>query len=219
MFLWTSCIGGVRVTDTDVRRRDSDETTTRLLDAAAEVFVEHGYDKAVIADIARRAGLTTGAVFGRWANKSELMAAAVDHIFDKILPDQRIKQLGVDEWPVVDIFSAWAANILAGDETQDVMVQVFASARNNDAVRQCLRLFLDEQAHQIAQLLDRGRSEANFDPGYSTAAVALLIQAVGVGTHLLLSASRDDQHLPSAQEWETLIRGLFQALATPPAQK
>lgn len=190
----------------------------RLLDAAAEVFVEHGYDKAVIADIARRAGVTTGAVFGRWANKSELMAAAVDHIFDQILPDERIKQLGIDEWPVIDIFSAWAANILAGDDTQDVMVQVFASARNNDAVRERLRWFLDEQAHQIGRIVDRGRGEENFDPGYSTAAVALLIQAVGVGTHLLLSASRDDQHLPTAPDWEVLIRSLFHSLATPSSE-
>jgi len=200
----------------DVRRRDSDETTKRLLDAAAEVFVEHGYDKAVIADIARRAGVTTGAVFGRWANKSELMAAAVDHIFDQILPAERIKQLGIEDVPVIDIFSAWAGNILSGDDTQDVMVQVFASARNNDAVRERLRLFLDEQAHQIARLVDRGRDESGFDPGYSTAAVALLIQAVGVGTHLLLSTGRDDQHPPSAQEWELLVRNLFHSLATPP---
>ena len=206
------------MTDVEMRRSAADETTVRLLDAAAEVFVEHGYDKAVIADIARRAGVTTGAVFGRWANKSELMAAAVDHIFNQILPDQRIKQLGIDEVPVIDIFSAWAANILSGDDTQDVMVQVFASARNNDAVRERLRWFLDEQAHQIARLVDRGRGEANYDPGYSTAAVALLIQAVGVGTHLLLSTGRDDQHLPTAPDWETLIRGLFHSLATPPSQ-
>ena len=179
--------------------------------------MEHGYDKAVIADIARRAGVTTGAVFGRWANKSELMAAAVEHIFDQILPDERIKQLGIDEVPVTDIFAAWAANILSGDDTQDVMVQVFASARNNDAVRERLRWFLDEQAHQIARLVDRGRDESGFDSGYSTAAVALLIQAVGVGTHLLLSTGRDDQNLPSAQEWESLVKSLFHSLTTAPA--
>ena len=104
--------------DDDVRRRACrHDTTKRLLDAAAEVFMEHGYDKAVIADIARRAGMTTGAVFSRWANKSELMAAAADHIFDQILPEKRIKQLGIDEVPVTDIFTAWAANILSGDDT------------------------------------------------------------------------------------------------------
>ena len=215
--------------DNNPPRRDSDETTTRLLDAAAEVFVEHGYDKAVVADIARRAGVTTGAVFGRWANKSEIMAAAVDHIFEQMLPDERVKQLGVDELPIVELLSAWAANILAGDKTQDVMVQVFASARNNDAVNQRLRLFLDEQARQLASILERDRSdegtvepcysdEATVEPCYSTASIVLLIQAIGVGTHLLLSAGRDEQHTPSAQEWDTLIRSIHDSLTTPPPQ-
>ncbi len=204
--------------DNNPPRRDSDETTKRLLDAAAEVFVEHGYDKAVVADIARRAGVTTGAVFGRWANKSEIMAAAVDHIFEQMLPDERLKQLGVDELPIVELLSAWAANILAGDKAQDVMVQVFASARNNDAVNQRLRLFLDEQARQLASIVERGRSEATVEPCYSTASIVLLIQAIGVGTHLLLSAGRDEQHTPSAQEWDTLIRSIHDSLTTPPPQ-
>ena len=204
--------------DNNRRRRDSDETTKRLLDAAAEVFVEHGYDKAVVADIARRAGVTTGAVFGRWANKSEIMAAAVDHIFEQMLPDERVKQLGVDELPLVELLSAWSANILAGDKTQDVMVQVFASARNNDAVNQRLRLFLDEQARQLASMVERGRSEATFNPNYSSAALVLMIQAIGVGTHLLLSTGRDEQHTPSAQEWDALIRSIHDSLTTPPPQ-
>ncbi len=100
------------------RRRDSDETTTRLLDAAAEVFVEHSYDKAVVADIARRAGMTTGAVLSRWANKTQLMAATVDHLFQKILPDERVKQLGIEELPLVELLSAWYVNILIGDKTR-----------------------------------------------------------------------------------------------------
>ena len=205
--------------DNNPPRRDSDETTKRLLDAAAEVFVEHGYDKAVIADIARRAGVTTGAVFGRWANKSEVMAAAVDHIFEQILPDERLKRLGVDELPMVELLSAWAANILAADKTQNVIVQVFASARNNDAVNQRLRLFLDEQARQIAGILERDRSdEPTVDPCYSTASIVLLFQAIGVGTHLLLAAGRDEQHTPSAQEWDTLVRSLHDLVTTSPPQ-
>lgn len=75
-------------------RRDVDETTRRLLEAAAAEFVEHGYDRAVVSDIARRAGVTTGAVYARWPHKSDVMVAALDRIFDEILPEQRIKDLG-----------------------------------------------------------------------------------------------------------------------------
>ena len=51
----------------------SDETRARLVDAAAEVFSERGYDGAGVQEIARRAGLTTGAIYGRFTGKAELL--------------------------------------------------------------------------------------------------------------------------------------------------
>ncbi len=194
-------------------RDDYEETTRRLLDAAANVFVNQGYDKAVVSDIARRAGVTTGAVFGRWANKSDMMAAAAEHIFEQSLPEQRMAELGISDQPVIDALSAWAVNLLRGDEAQDVLVQAFASARNNDAIRERLSSFLDEQADQLARLVKRGRAETPIDDKYTTVAVALLIQAIGVGTHLLLSADRADRNTPTGQEWAALIEGILNALS------
>src|SRR5688572_13508544 len=55
-----------------------DETRTRLIDAAATVFAEKGYDRAGVQEISRRAGLTTGAIYGRFAGKAELLQAAID---------------------------------------------------------------------------------------------------------------------------------------------
>ena len=49
-----------------------DELTERLLQAAAEVFAENGYEKAGVAEIARRAGVTTGAIYSRYSGKAEL---------------------------------------------------------------------------------------------------------------------------------------------------
>ncbi len=193
------------------RRRNTDETTRKLLDAAAATFVEHGYDKAVVSDVARRAGLTTGSIFARWPNKNEMMAAAVDHIFSQILPDQRLKQLGIEEWPAINIFLAWGDSLLQGDEAQDVMVQAFASARNNEAVQQRFKLYLHEQAEQISRLVERTAAEANADAEVNVAAVTLAIQAVGIGTHLLLSVGRDDIHTPSESEWSQMVEQFFAA--------
>ena len=50
----------------DVGGSRPDDTTARLLTAAAEVFAEKGYDGAGVAEIARRAGLTTGAIYSRY---------------------------------------------------------------------------------------------------------------------------------------------------------
>src|SRR5437879_8759124 len=55
----------------------ADQTRDRLVAAAAEVFAEKGYDRAGVQEIARRAGLTTGAIYGRFSGKAELLQAAI----------------------------------------------------------------------------------------------------------------------------------------------
>src|SRR5947208_11040976 len=52
-------------------------TRDRLLAAAVEVFVEQGYEGARLQDIARTAGLTTGAVYANFRGKDELLFAAI----------------------------------------------------------------------------------------------------------------------------------------------
>jgi AcrR family transcriptional regulator len=69
-------------------------TRGRLLAAAYDLLVERGYQTTTVQNVARRAGLTTGAIYANFANKQELMAAAVlDRMFQPgtevpaIMPD------------------------------------------------------------------------------------------------------------------------------------
>ena len=55
----------VAAPDADDGPVEIDETRAALLAAAAEVFAEKGYEGARVAEIARRAGLTTGAILCR----------------------------------------------------------------------------------------------------------------------------------------------------------
>jgi len=50
-------------------------TRARLIDAAAEAFAELGFHGATLADVGRRAGMTTGAIYGNFKNKEELFLA------------------------------------------------------------------------------------------------------------------------------------------------
>ena len=55
----------------------TENTRQRLLDAATEVFLEKGYEGTRVAEIARRAGLTTGAIYGNFESKADLLTAAL----------------------------------------------------------------------------------------------------------------------------------------------
>jgi AcrR family transcriptional regulator len=54
-----------------------DEVRARLVRAAAAVFAREGYAGTRIMDIVREAGVSTGAVYGRFRSKNELLREAV----------------------------------------------------------------------------------------------------------------------------------------------
>src|SRR5438105_3425195 len=62
-----------------VQRRSAwPQPAERLIDAAGEVFTEQGYDGVRVQDIARRAGLTTGAIYANFRNKAGLLLQTIN---------------------------------------------------------------------------------------------------------------------------------------------
>ncbi|MDQ3789200.1 MAG: TetR/AcrR family transcriptional regulator, partial [Actinomycetota bacterium] len=53
-------------------------TRARLLDAAEEVFAEHGFGRTTLEQIAERAGYTRGAVYANFTSKDDLFLAVLD---------------------------------------------------------------------------------------------------------------------------------------------
>jgi AcrR family transcriptional regulator len=55
----------------------SDERAHRVLDAAGDLLVAHGYRRVTIADVAERAGVGKGTVYLHWPSKLELFGAVL----------------------------------------------------------------------------------------------------------------------------------------------
>lgn len=75
---------------TQEQRRE--QTRTALLDATISCLVELGYARTSVQEICARAGVSKGALQHHYAAKSELMAAAVQHLTDQ-LKQQRIAEV------------------------------------------------------------------------------------------------------------------------------
>ncbi|MFB7890656.1 TetR/AcrR family transcriptional regulator [Microbacterium sp. NPDC056044] len=58
--------------NTTTRTAPAAPTTGAALDAAAELFIEHGYQGAAMSDIARRAGMSVGTLYNRFPSKADL---------------------------------------------------------------------------------------------------------------------------------------------------
>jgi AcrR family transcriptional regulator len=61
-------------------------TRAKLIEAAAQVIGEKGFDRAALEDIAARAGMTRGAVYGNFRNKEELFLALIATRWTPIIP-------------------------------------------------------------------------------------------------------------------------------------
>ena len=198
-------------------RSAPEDTARRVLEAAAAEFVERGYDGAVISDIARRAGVSSGAIYPRWPHKNDLMLAAIEHLLEQLRPAQRLEDLGLSELTLPELFEVWGASLLTSDSVRDVLVQVFGSARSNTAIQQLLQHFLDKQADEFHRLVEQAKDEEYCDTEHETAALALLIQSIGIGTHLLLSGGLSDRHVPSEQGWVALLAPVITGMAPSPS--
>ncbi|MEX2980832.1 TetR family transcriptional regulator [Streptomyces sp. C36] len=80
-------------TEKPVRRRDAEATRRSLIDAAAELFAERGYDRTTVRAIAARAGVNQTLLFRYFGSKTALFGEVVARNGHKQLRDTPAGQL------------------------------------------------------------------------------------------------------------------------------
>jgi AcrR family transcriptional regulator len=63
-----------------------ERTRAALLEAARAVIREKGYDRTTLEEVARRAGMTTGAIYGNFKNRDELFIALGQTYWAPVVP-------------------------------------------------------------------------------------------------------------------------------------
>ncbi len=79
-----------------------ERTRARLIEAAAEVIGERGFEETSLEEVARRMGMTRGAIYGNFRNRDELFLAVVETRWLPITPQfapgatypERMRSLG-----------------------------------------------------------------------------------------------------------------------------
>ncbi len=62
-------------------KEEAQETRNAILDAAEVVFQEHGVSRTSLAEIAKAAGVTRGAIYWHFENKADLFDAMIQRVF------------------------------------------------------------------------------------------------------------------------------------------
>ena len=64
-----------------VSREQMAENRERILDTAATLFRERGFDRVGVADVMKAVGLTHGGFYGHFSSKDDLVAQALGRAF------------------------------------------------------------------------------------------------------------------------------------------
>lgn len=194
---------------------DVDATRARLVDAAAAVFSEKGFDGAGVQEIARRAGMTTGAIYGRFTGKAELLREAIESRSNDEL-DELFNQHRF-EGHVSDVIRVAGAHLVQRCEPEAhtgnaLLLEAFVAARRDPEIAVIVKGILADRAARLAEIIDAAKADGSFDPAVDTDAAVRFCHAVGLG-FLLYDALELD--LPRSEPWEDLITRLVVALAAP----
>ena len=193
----------------DVLPGDLDPIREKLIAAAAEVFAEKGYEGAGVAEIARRAGYTTGAIYGRFSGKAELLLAAIElrstSELDVLFNEHRF------EGKVTDILTTVGSHLVTQDidENGALLLEAFVAARRDPDVRRMMQAALDLRGDRLADLVAEAQATGAIDPALDAEAVVRFCHAVGFGFLLFRAVELD---LPAAEPWEQLIAHLVDSL-------
>ena len=176
----TPCRGPAGAPQQSTRRQPHVDMMTRdrLLEAALEALDRDGYRGARIVDIARRAGMTTGAVYANFDSKHALLDAALakryGDRFRSLLEAAPARQGGL---------GSTMAAALRGDAgiEQRTLVELFAAASRSADAGGPLAAVLDHRRRDIAAVIDRAKAEGRLRVDVPTDGLAHVVQLLALG--------------------------------------
>jgi AcrR family transcriptional regulator len=184
---------------------DEDPLREQLLDAAARVFAEKGYFGAKIMDIVRASGLSSGAVYGRFSSKDELLMEAVLSRVEKNAVGQRFAGKTVAE-----IVMAASRTDGALDDAEATQLEAFVAARREPKVAEAIAAARERWRTTIGEpLVQQAIAEgaASADADYDS--IIYFLESLNLG---LLVQRGAGQLPPDPEAWTRFLARVMRAL-------
>jgi AcrR family transcriptional regulator len=184
----------------------ADPLRERLLDAAARVFASKGYSGTKIMDIVREAGLSAGAVYGRFKSKNDLLTEAVvsrsirqarsqPPVEDRRVADLIVRTTSDNKGPLTDI--------------EAMALEAFVAARREPEVAEALAEARRRQRAHVQPLVEAALTDGTVAPGGDPDSILYLIETIRLGLLLQRAAGMPP---PDQEAWTRLIRRLVKDL-------
>jgi AcrR family transcriptional regulator len=185
-----------------------------LLDAAVAEFAGKGYEAATVAGIARRAGVTTGAVYAHFRGKLDLLLEAVGlHTADTFVR----RALGIANRPVHEMSHALARGLVGAPVVhRDVLlIDAIVRARRDPQVGRTYGRVLEAHLEGFERTARLGIESGRIDPLLALDELARLVVALAFGVMVLRAL---EQAPPSEETGARLVEQLLRPSTAEPEE-
>jgi AcrR family transcriptional regulator len=153
-----------------------DPLREQLLDAAARVFAEKGYAGTKIMDIVKAAGLSSGAVYGRFSSKDELLMEAILSRYRKHAATRR-----QDDRPVAEMLVEASSAEGALSDAEAMELEAYAAARRESEVAGAIAEGRKRWRSSIRPLVRKAVEDGTASPHADLESVLYFMQTVRLG--------------------------------------
>jgi len=183
------------------------ETRGRLLQAAAAVFAERGYDGTRVADIASAAGVSNGAMYSHFASKADLLVNALRKHGRRMLADLFAADPDRSVTELLLAIGRWLPH--RRDAGSDLIVEGLVAARRDEEVARPMRDYMGERGDWIAGLIRIAQADGEIDVSLSPDAIAHFCLLLAMGSALVTP----ELHAVDGDGWASLLSRVMAGLA------
>jgi AcrR family transcriptional regulator len=197
------------------RQERKSQTRERLIDAAAAVFAQRGFETATLDEVAAAAGYTKGAVYSNFASKTELFIALIERRIEVQTAEHARRFEGQD-------LPGLARTLEAGpDEDPDserqwllLAVEFWLHAMRDERARVLMAEQYERARLASAELIAPLYQTMGQEPSMPPRDLAVVIESIGIG--LAIQAALDPGAVRMSLQGEVVARLLdLQALPDP----
>jgi AcrR family transcriptional regulator len=186
-------------------------TRAALIQVAAELFAERGYVQTSIRDITQKGEVTSGAVYGHFRNKADLLAEAISARTEVELEAQSVEP--GKEAHYIEALTRLAADYGTRRRLRALIVQGAAAAQTDEETR--TRLREEQLAHLDTWVTgyEAAPDRMGIDPSVDVPTFVLLTWAIELGLGVLESFGIEPQ---SNEAWSEVQNRVARGMQLPP---
>jgi len=183
-----------------------EEAKSRILDAAIKVFAEKGYHEATMDDIAKRLGVSKGAIYLYFSSKEDLfeaMCKTAPQAFKEIL----FSSFGDEANPIQSATQFFDKMLKLSASNPGLSFEILAEASRNPSLKRILKQNHEEYERVLTGFLAEGRKRKIVGDNLDIRPLANALIALWNGLEtLLVSGLPIDE---ARQAWLEALKAIF----------